>query len=66
MLDRLNEASEFVEEDPGGAVDVAAMARIALTSEHHLRRTFAVLAGMGLSEYLRRRRLTLAGAELGG
>ncbi|MFE6451333.1 AraC family transcriptional regulator [Nocardiopsis dassonvillei] len=64
MLDRLNEALEHVEEDPGRPVDVAAMARTALTSEHHLRRMFAALAGMPLSEYVRRRRLTLAGAEV--
>ncbi|GAA4881320.1 AraC family transcriptional regulator [Saccharopolyspora cebuensis] len=66
MLDRLNEALEHVEEDPGSPVDVAAMARTALTSEHHLRRMFAALAGMPLSEYVRRRRLTLAGAEVMG
>lgn len=64
MLDRLNKALEHIEEDPGRPVDVAAMARTALTSEHHLRRMFAALAGMPLSEYVRRRRLTLAGAEV--
>jgi len=64
MLDRLNEALAHVEEDPGSPVDVAAMARTALTSEHHLRRMFAALSGMPLSEYVRRRRLTLAGAEV--
>ncbi|PSK93638.1 AraC family transcriptional regulator [Murinocardiopsis flavida] len=64
MLDRLNKALAHIEEDPGAPVDVAAMARTALTSEHHLRRMFAALAGMPLAEYVRRRRLTLAGAEV--
>ncbi|MFD6948510.1 AraC family transcriptional regulator [Nocardiopsis sp. TSRI0078] len=64
MLDRLNRALEKVEEDPGAPVDVAEMARIALTSEHHFRRLFSALAGMPLSEYVRRRRLTLAGTEV--
>lgn len=64
MLERLNEALEQVEHDPGEPVDVAAMARTMLVSEHHLRRMFSVLAGMPLSEYVRRRRLTLAGAEV--
>ena len=64
MLDRLNRALERVEEDPGTPLDVAGMARDALTSEHHLRRLFSALAGMSLSEYARRRRLTLAGAEV--
>ncbi|WP_017568934.1 helix-turn-helix domain-containing protein [Nocardiopsis halotolerans] len=64
MLDRLNRALEKVEEDTRAPVDVAEMARTALTSEHHLRRLFSVLSGMPLSEYVRRRRLTLAGAEV--
>ncbi|OOC53864.1 MULTISPECIES: helix-turn-helix domain-containing protein [Nocardiopsis] len=64
MLDRLNQALEKVEEDTRAPVDVAGMARIALTSEHHFRRLFSALAGMPLSEYVRRRRLTLAGTEV--
>ncbi|NYH55162.1 AraC family transcriptional regulator [Nocardiopsis arvandica] len=64
MLDRLNQALEKVEEDTRSPVDVAGMARIALTSEHHFRRLFSALAGMPLSEYVRRRRLTLAGTEV--
>ncbi|MFE1166491.1 helix-turn-helix domain-containing protein [Nocardiopsis sp. NPDC058789] len=66
MLDRLNEALERVERDLGEPVDAAAMARTALTSEHHFRRMFSALSGMPLSEYVRRRRLTLAGAEVIG
>ncbi|GAA1111287.1 hypothetical protein GCM10009642_56980 [Nocardiopsis metallicus] len=64
MLDRLNEALQQVERDLGAPVDVAAMARTALTSEYHFRRMFSVLSGMSISEYARRRRLTLAGAEV--
>ncbi|MFJ1599115.1 GyrI-like domain-containing protein [Streptomyces sp. NPDC088261] len=67
MLERLNRAMGQIEDDLGGAVDVAALARTAATSEYHLRRMFSALAGMPLSEYVRRRRLTVAGAEvLGG
>ncbi|MEU5683842.1 AraC family transcriptional regulator [Streptomyces venezuelae] len=64
MLERLNEAMEYIERHLGGTVDVAEAARIAATSEYHLRRMFSALAGMPLSEYVRRRRLTLAGAEV--
>ncbi|MEU1278118.1 AraC family transcriptional regulator [Streptomyces sp. NPDC005805] len=67
MLDRLNEAMELVERnlaDPGGTVDVAELARVTLTSEYHFRRLFSALAGIPLSAYVRRRRLTLAGAEV--
>ncbi|MFY7068135.1 AraC family transcriptional regulator [Nocardiopsis changdeensis] len=64
MLEALNRALDLVEEDTSRPVDVARMARAALTSEHHLRRMFTSLAGMPLSEYVRRRRLTLAAVEV--
>jgi AraC family transcriptional regulator len=64
MLERLNQAMEHIEGHLDQDLDVAALARIAATSEHHLRRMFSALAGMPLSEYVRRRRLTLAGAEV--
>ncbi|MFJ3929185.1 MULTISPECIES: helix-turn-helix domain-containing protein [unclassified Streptomyces] len=64
MLERLNEAMEHIERRLTGTVDAAELARVAMTSEHHFRRLFSALAGMPLSEYVRRRRLTLAGAEV--
>lgn len=64
MLERLNQAVEHIECHLDQAVDVEEVARIAATSEYHLRRMFSALAGMPLSEYVRRRRLTLAGAEV--
>lgn len=47
-----------------GVVDVGSLARTTLTSEHHFRRLFTVLAGMPVSEYIRRRRLTVAAADV--
>ncbi|MFB7615015.1 GyrI-like domain-containing protein [Kitasatospora sp. NPDC056181] len=76
MLEHLNRAMEHIEEclsvsvglsadgSAGASVDVAELARIAMTSEYHFRRMFSALAGMPLSEYVRRRRLTIAGAEV--
>ncbi|WP_328787534.1 AraC family transcriptional regulator [Streptomyces sp. NBC_00273] len=67
MLDRLNQAMEHIEHRLDQPIDAADLARIAVTSEYHFRRLFSALAGMPLSEYVRRRRLTVAGAEvLGG
>jgi AraC family transcriptional regulator len=43
-----------------------AAAKIACCSEYHFRRMFSSLAGMPMSEYIRRRRLTLAAQELAG
>lgn len=64
MLDRLNEALEHIEAHLGEPIEVTELARIATTSEYHFRRMFSALAGMPLSEYVRRRRLTVAGAEV--
>ncbi|MFD5870499.1 GyrI-like domain-containing protein [Streptomyces sp. NPDC060322] len=64
MLDRLNQAMEHIESHLDQPIDVAGLARIAMTSEYHLRRMFSALAGLPLSEYIRRRRLTVAGAEV--
>lgn len=59
-MQRLNEAMTMLEQQLEGDVDVARLASVALTSEYHFRRMFTTLAGMSLSEYVRRRRMTLA------
>ncbi|MFC3500606.1 helix-turn-helix domain-containing protein [Micromonospora krabiensis] len=64
MLERLNQAMAYVEERLDQRIDVAELARIAMTSEYHFRRLFSALAGLPLSEYVRRRRLTVAAAEV--
>ncbi|MER6630940.1 AraC family transcriptional regulator [Streptomyces sp. NPDC000987] len=64
MLDRLNQAMEHIEDHLDQHIEASALARITVTSEYHFRRLFSSLAGMPLSEYVRRRRLTVAGAEV--
>ncbi|WFE33934.1 AraC family transcriptional regulator [Micromonospora sp. WMMD975] len=64
MLDRLNQAMDHLEQRLDQPLDVVELARIACVSEHHFRRLFSALAGMPLSEYVRRRRLTLAAADV--
>ncbi|MFF8712101.1 GyrI-like domain-containing protein [Streptomyces sp. NPDC015184] len=64
MLEKLNRAMEHIEDRLDRRIEVTEPARIAMTSEYHFRRMFSALAGMPLSEYVRRRRLTLAGAEV--
>ncbi|MFE9763625.1 GyrI-like domain-containing protein [Streptomyces sp. NPDC005808] len=64
MLERLNQAMEHIEDHLDQRIEVSELARIALTSEYHFRRLFSALAGLPLSEYVRRRRLTVAGAEV--
>ncbi|SCG79250.1 AraC family transcriptional regulator [Micromonospora humi] len=64
MLDRLNQAMDHLEQRLDQPLDVAALARVACVSEHHFRRLFSALAGMPLTEYVRRRRLTVAAADV--
>ncbi|WP_431780945.1 AraC family transcriptional regulator [Streptomyces chumphonensis] len=64
MLERLNEAMGHIEDHLDGRIDPEELARIAWTSPYHLRRMFSALAGLPLSEYVRRRRLTVAAAEV--
>ncbi|MGI5358410.1 AraC family transcriptional regulator [Streptomyces sp. CA-252508] len=64
MLEGLNQAMEHIERHLDQRIETADLARIAVTSEYHFRRLFSALAGIPLSEYVRRRRLTVAGAEV--
>ncbi|MFF3014860.1 helix-turn-helix domain-containing protein [Streptomyces sp. NPDC057939] len=64
MLERLNQALDHLETRLDQEVDMAEVARIAAVSEYHFRRLFSALAGMPLPVYVRRRRMTLAGAEV--
>lgn len=64
MLAALNSLVDAVDDAGGDVMDVAALATAHGTTEHHLRRMFSSLAGMPLSDYVRRRRMTLAAADL--
>jgi AraC family transcriptional regulator len=60
----LNRLVEHIEQHLGDELDLGALAREAGTTEYHLRRMFSTLTGLPLSEYVRRRRMTLAAADL--
>lgn len=64
MLKNLNRAMQYVEENLSGDIDLKEVARLTLSSEYHFKRMFSFLAGISLSEYIRRRRLTCAAMEL--
>lgn len=63
-LKKLNEALNYIEENITNDIDFKEVARLAFCSEYHFQRMFSFLAGVTLSEYIRRRRLTLAAFEL--
>jgi len=60
----MNLALAYVEDNLGDEIDWQQVERLALCSEYHFRRMFSYLAGVPLSEYVRRRRLTLAAFDL--
>jgi AraC family transcriptional regulator len=63
-LDRMNNAMEYVETHLTEAIDYDQVARIACCSMYHFQRMFSFITSVPLSEYIRRRRLTLAAFEL--
>ncbi|WP_221584306.1 AraC family transcriptional regulator [Microbacterium sp. G2-8] len=66
MISALNELISEIDADTGTPVDVAALASRHGSTEYHLRRMFASLAGMPVSEYVRRRRMSRAAADVLG
>ncbi|MHC1696198.1 MAG: effector binding domain-containing protein [Eubacteriales bacterium] len=63
-LDRLNKALDYIEENLSGEIDYERAARIACCSVFHFQRMYGYIAGVPLSEYIRRRRMTSAAFEL--
>ena len=64
MIAALNHLADYVESHLTEQIDVGELATRIGTTEYHLRRMFSSLAGMSLTEYIRRRRMTVAAAEI--
>ncbi|MGI5838382.1 MAG: AraC family transcriptional regulator [bacterium] len=63
-LRNMNNALAYIEEHLTEDIDYREVAKIACCSEYHFKRIFSFLSGIGLSEYIRRRKLTLAAFAL--
>ena len=63
-IKKMNEALGYIEEYLTNDIDFKEVAKQALCSEYHFQRMFSFLGGVTLSEYIRRRRLTLAAFEI--
>lgn len=63
-LSSMNNAMAYIEEHLTEDIDYSKIAKIAYCSEYHFKRMFSFLSGIGLSQYIRRRRLTLAALDL--
>lgn len=64
LLKDMNTAMKYIEENLTNEIDFKVVARLAHCSEYHFKRMFSFLAGITLSEYICRRRLSLAAFEL--
>lgn len=63
-LEQLNASLSYIEENLTGEISFDRAAQIACCSTYHYQRMFSYITGVPLSEYIRRRRLTLAAFEL--
>lgn len=63
-IQKMNKALAYIEAHLDKEIDFQQVARIACCSEHQFNRMFSFLSGIGLAEYIRNRRLTLAAMEL--
>ena len=64
MISTLNSFVDHIESNLAESIDVASFAQSTGTTEYHLRRMFASLVGVSITEYVRRRRMTLAAADV--
>ena len=60
----MNQSIEYVESHLDGEIEVEKAAQLAACSVFHYQRMFAYMTGVTFSEYIRRRRMTLAAFEL--
>lgn len=65
-VERFNEALGYLEAHLTEEVDYRHLGEIACCSSYHFQRMFTYMAGMSLSEYLRRRKMSLAAVDLQG
>ncbi len=61
---KMNQAIAYIENNLDGDIDYIEASKIACCSVYHFQRFFSFIAEIPLSEYIRRRRLTLAAFEL--
>ena len=63
-LERLNESIDYIESHLADEINLDRVAQIACCSTFHFQRMFSYIAEVPLSEYIRRRRMTLAAFDL--
>ena len=65
-IERLNDAVKYIEENLSSDIDYSLAAQRACCSLYHFQRMFSYISGIPLSEYVRRRKMSLAAADIIG
>ena len=65
-MERLNSAIKYIEENLATKIEYEQLGLIAGCSAYHFQRMFTYMAGIPLSEYIRRRKMSLAAVDLQG
>ncbi len=65
-IESLNDAIGYIEEHLTEEIDYERLGQITCCSSYHFQRMFTYMAGIPLSEYIRRRKMSLAAADLQG
>lgn len=63
-IERLNQSITYIEEHLTEEINYDEIAKIACCSTYHFQRMFTYMANVSLSEYIRRRRMSLAAVDL--
>ena len=63
-IEGISEAITYIEDNITEALTIENIAKQALVSPFYFQKGFAMLCGFTVGEYIRQRRLTLAGSEL--
>jgi len=62
--ERMNKAVDYIEENICGDIDFDRISKIVYQSPVNFQRTFSIVTGMSVFEYIRRRKMTLAAFDL--
>lgn len=63
-IDSLNDALDYIEDHLLEDIDTVQLARLTYCSSYHFQRMFNYLVGISFSEYIRRRKMSLAAQDL--
>lgn len=64
VIENFNKAISYIEDNLGDEIDLNDVAKVASYSSYHFLRMFSALTGIGVYEYIKKRRMTKAAEEL--